>query len=117
MKFTGKVNSGKLTLDDRLSFKQYLYNLEGYVTLEIKLAKKVRSPQANAYYRVIVRQLGKELGYTEHEMHEVLKQKYEIESTKHLSVEEFGEYIDHIIRWAVTEMGIVLPDPKQPPQS
>ena len=117
MKFTGKVNNGKLTLDDRLGFKQYLYNLEGYVTLEIKLAKKVRSPQANAYYRVIVRQLGKELGYTEHEMHEVLKQKYEIESTKHLSVEEFGEYIDHIIRWAVTEMGIVLPDPKQPPQS
>jgi hypothetical protein len=113
MKFTGKVNNGKLTLDDRLGFKQYLYNLEGYVTLEIKIAKKVRSPQQNAYYRVIVRELSKELGYTEQEMHEVLKQKYDIESTKSLAVEEFGEYIDQIIRWAVTEMGIVLPDPKQ----
>ena len=58
--------------------------------------------------------LGKELGYTEHEMHEVLKHKYELESTKHLSVQEFGEYIDQIVRWAVTEMGIVLPDPTTP---
>ena len=49
-------------------------------------------------------------------MHEVLKQKYDLETTKHLSVQEFGEYIDQIIRWAVTEMGIVLPDPKQPHQ-
>lgn len=114
MKFTGKVNNGKLTLDDKLTFKQYLYNLEGYVSIEIKSAEKVRSPQQNAYYRVIIRTLGKELGYTEHEMHEVLKEKYEIESTKHLSVQEFGEYIDQIIRWAVTEMGIVLPDPKKP---
>ena len=117
MKFTGKVNNGKLTLDDRLGLKQYLYDLEGYVTLEIKLAEKVRSPQQNAYYRVIVRLLAKELGYTDNEMHKVLKNKYEIESTKHLSIEEFGEYIDQIIRWAVTEMGIVLPDPKQPLQS
>ena len=50
-------------------------------------------------------------------MHKVLKNKYEIESTKHLSVQEFGEYIDMIIRWSVTEMGIVLPDPKQVRQS
>ena len=112
MKFTGKVKDGKLTLDDRKGFKDYLYNLEGYVTLEIKVSENVRSPQQNAYYRVIIRTLGKELGYTEHEMHEVIKNKYEIESTKHLTVEEFGEFIDQIIRWAVTEMGIVLPDPK-----
>jgi hypothetical protein len=113
MKFTGKVKDGKLTLDDRKGFKDYLYNLEGYVTLEIKVAENVRSPQQNAYYRVIIRTLGKELGYTEHEMHEVIKNKYEIESTKYLTVEEFGEFIDQIIRWAVTEMGIVLPDPKK----
>ncbi len=114
MKFTGKVNNGKLTLDDSEGLKQYLYNLEGYVSLEIKIAKQVRSPQQNAYYRVIVRLLGKELGYTEQEMHEVLKHKYDIDSTKHLTVEEFGEYIDQLVRWAVTEMGIVLPDPTKP---
>jgi len=116
MKFTGKVIDGKLTLDDTKMFKKYLYNFDGFVSIEIKQSEKVRSPQQNAYYRVIVRVLGKELGYTEQEMHEVLKQKYDLDSTKHLSVEEFGEYIDQIIRWAVTEMGIVLPDPKQPHQ-
>ena len=47
-------------------------------------------------------------------MHEVLKHKYDIDSTKHLTVEEFGEYIDQLVRWAVTEMGIVLPDPTKP---
>tara|TARA_Y100001973_G_scaffold99725_1_gene159400 strand:- start:1267 stop:1620 length:354 start_codon:yes stop_codon:yes gene_type:complete len=113
MKFTGKVTNGKLTLDDTELFKQYLYNFDGYVSIEIKASKKVRSAQQNAYYRVIVRELGKELGYTEHEMHKVLKEKYDLESTKDLSVKEFGEYIDHILRWAVTDMGIVLPDPKQ----
>jgi hypothetical protein len=113
MKFTGKVNNGKLTLDDKEMFRQYLFNFDGYVSIEIKAAEKVRSPQQNAYYRVIVRVLGKELGYTQDEMHKVLKDKYELESTKGLSVQEFGEYIDQVIRWAVTEMGIVLPDPKQ----
>lgn len=117
MKFTGKVNNGKLTLDDKELFRQYLYNFDGYVSIEIKSSEKVRSPQQNAYYRVLIRTLGKELGYTDNEMHKVLKEKYQIESTKHLSVQEFGEYIDMIIRWSVTEMGIVLPDPKQVRQS
>jgi len=114
MKFTGKISNGKLTLDNKQMFQQYLFNFEGSVSIEIKTAKKVRSPQQNAYYRVITRTLGKELGYTEQEMHEVLKQKYDLETTKHLSVQEFGEYIDQIIRWSVTEMGIVLPDPTTP---
>ena len=116
MKFTGKVNNGKLTLDDRLTFKQYLYNLEGYVSIEIKSAEKVRSPQQNAYYRVIIRILSKELGYTEQEMHETIKEKYNIGSTKQLSVEEFTELIEIIKRWAVIDMGIVLPNARQPHQ-
>ena len=114
MKFTGKVKNGKLTMDDLDLFQNYLYELEGYVSIELKKEKKIRSPQQNAYYRVIVRILGRDLGYTEHEMHNELKSKFGIESTKNLTSQEFGEYIDHVIRWAVTEMGIVLPDPTKP---
>ena len=117
MKFTGKVKDGKLTLDDRRGFKDYLYNLEGYVTLEIKVSENVRSPQQNAYYIVIIRTLGKELGYTEHEMHEVIKEKYEIESTKQLSKEEFTELLEKIKRWASIDMGIVLPNANKSHQS
>jgi hypothetical protein len=116
MKFAGKIKQGKLTLDDNLGFKDYLYLIEGDVHLEIKPAEKVRSPQQNAYYRVIIRILSKELGYTEQEMHETIKDKYDIESTKQLSVEEFTELIEIIKRWAVIDMGIVLPNARQPHQ-
>ena len=116
MKFAGKIKQGKLTLDDNLGFKDYLYLIEGDVHLEIKPAEKVRSPQQNAYYRVIIRILSKELGYTEQEMHETIKKKYDIGSTKQLSVEEFTELIEIIKRWAVIDMGIVLPNARQPHQ-
>ena len=116
MKFAGKIKQGKLTLDDNLGFKDYLYLIEGDVHLEIKVAEKVRSPQQNAYYRVIIRILSKELGYTEQEMHETIKDKYDIGSTKQLSVDEFTELIEIIKRWAVIDMGIVLPNAKQPHQ-
>ena len=113
MKFAGKVEQGKLTLDDNLGFRDYLRQIEGDVHLEIKPAEKVRSPQQNAYYRVIIRILAKELGYTEHEMHNVIKEKYDIVSTKQLSKPEFTELLETIKRWAVIDMGIVLPNAKQ----
>ena len=116
MKFAGKIKQGKLTLDDNLGFRDYLYLIEGDVHLEIKTAEKVRSPQQNAYYRVIIRILSKELGYTEQEMHETIKDKYDIDSTKQLSVDEFTEFIEIIKRWAVIDMGIVLPNARQPHQ-
>ena len=117
MKFAGKIKNGKLTLDDPLGFGDHLFLIEGDVHLEIKPAEKVRSPQQNAYYRVLVRILSKEIGYTEQEMHETIKDKYEIESTKQLSKEEFTELLEQIKRWAVIDMGIVSPNAKQPHQS
>ena len=117
MIFAGKIINGKLTLDDNLGFRDYLRLIEGDVHLEIKPAEKVRSPQQNAYYRVLIRILAKELGYTEAEMHETIKEKYDIGSTKQLSVDEFTELIEIIKRWAVMDMGIVLPKARQPHQS
>ena len=116
MKFAGKIKQGKLTLDDNLGFKDYLYLIEGDVHLEIKPTEKVRSPQQNAYYRVIIRILSKELGYTEPEMHRTMKERYEIQSTKELSRAEFTELIEAIKRWASMDMGIVLPNARQPHQ-
>ena len=117
MKFAGKIKQGKLTVDDNLGFRDYLRLIECDVHLEIKPAEKVRSPQQNAYYRVIIRILAKDLGYTEAEMHNTIKEKYEIQSTKQLSVPEFTELIEEIKRWAVIEMGIVLTNARQPHQS
>ena len=117
MKFAGKIKKGKLTLDDLFAFKDYLKEIEGYIHLEIKSAEKARSPQQNAYYRVIVRILSKDLGYEEDEMHKVIKAKYHIKSTKQLSKPEFAELLEQIKRWASIDMGIALPNPKPPHQS
>ena len=117
MKFAGKIKNGKLTLDDNLGFRDYLRLIEGDVHLEIKPAEKVRSPQQNAYYRVIIRILSKELGYTEAEMHKTMKERYQIQSTKELSKAEFTELIEAIKRWASMDMGIVLPNAKKSHQS
>ena len=112
MKFAGKVEKGKLTLDDLFAFKDHLKGIEGDVHLEIKSVEKVRSPQQNAYYRVIIRILSKELGYEEDEMHKTIKEKYNIKSTKQLSKPEFTELLEQVKRWASIDMGIALPNPK-----
>ncbi len=97
LKFTGKVEKGKLTLHDRDGFKRSLSNYEGDIWLEIKEAPKMHSPKQNAYYRAIIRQLAKELGYTEQELHLTVKKLFKIESTKDLSQEEFSEFLDSLI--------------------
>ena len=117
MKFAGKVKKGKLTLDDLFAFKDYLKEIDGDIHLEIKSAEKVRSPQQNAYYRVIIRILSEELGYEENEMHKVIKEKYQISSTRQLSKPEFTELIEKLKRWAAIDMGIVLPNSRQSHQS
>jgi len=79
--------------------------------MELKEASS-RSPQQNNYYWFIVDLLAEDLGYTRMEMHQALKDHFEVVSTKTLTVKEFKDYIDRIIRWASMELGVVIPDPK-----
>ena len=97
LKFTGKVKKGKLTLYDPQGFKESLHRYDGDVWIEVKTAPKTHSPKQNAYYRAIIRQLAKELGYTEEELHLTVKQLFNIESTKDLSQDEFSDFLDSLI--------------------
>ena len=56
---------------------------------------------------------GEELGYTKEEMHEVLKHKFNIESTSKLDMDEFRDYLDRILRWAAVDFQITLPEPDE----
>ena len=112
MKFTGIVKKGKLTLHDREGFKRVLNNIDADEWIDIKTAPKARSTQQNAYYRTIIRQIGNHLGYPEDEMHDVIKQKFKIKSTKDLDKEEFSELLDRIIRFAA-EFGFAVEDPRR----
>tara|TARA_Y100001973_G_C5176482_1_gene322292 strand:+ start:1300 stop:1641 length:342 start_codon:yes stop_codon:yes gene_type:complete len=111
MKFTGKVTNGSLKLYDREGFKRSLFEYEGEVWLEVKRAEKTRSPKQNAYYRAIIKEIGNELGYTEHELHETVKKMFGIESTKDLTVPEFSEYLDKIIIH-FSKLGYPVQDPR-----
>ncbi|QDP51802.1 MAG: hypothetical protein GOVbin212_21 [Prokaryotic dsDNA virus sp.] len=112
MKFTGKVEKGNLKLHDIGSYRRFLNGIKGEVWIEVKEAPKMRSVEQNNYYRHIIRQIGNHLGYSEDEMHDVIKQKFAIESTKDLSRDDFSELLDRIIRFSAT-LGFVVQDPRR----
>ena len=112
MKFTGTIKNGVLTLHDKDGFKRYIKDIDSDVWIDIKTAPKARSTQQNAYYRTIIRQIGNHLGYSEDEMHDVIKQKFAIQSTKDLSKDDFSELLDRIIRFSAT-LGFVVQDPRK----
>jgi len=71
----------------------------------------VRSSQQNNYYWNIINILSEELGYTKQEMHQTIKNHFNIESTKSLETKEFSDFIEQLIRWSAIELHIAIPDP------
>ena len=112
MKFTGKVEKGILKYHDIGGLRRFLNGIKGEVWIDIKEAPKMRSVEQNNYYRHIIRQIGNHLGYSEDEMHDVVKQKFAIQSTKDLSKDDFSELLDRIIRFSAT-LGFVVQDPRK----
>ena len=112
MMFTGTIKKVKLKLHDKDGFNRLLNTIDGDVWVDIKEAPKTRSTQQNNYYRHIIRQIGNHLGYDEDEMHDVIKQRFGIQSTKDLDTEEFSELLDRIIRFSAG-LGFVVKDPRR----
>ena len=112
MKFTGKVKKGILKYHDIGGLRRFLNGINGEVWIDIKEAPKMRSVEQNNYYRHIIRQIGNHLGYSEDEMHDGIKQKFAIQSTKDLSKDDFSELLDRIIRFSAT-LGFVVQDPRK----
>ena len=69
--------------------------------------------QNNYYFKCIVLVLGKELGYYKYEMHEELKRLFITDTSKELTKEEFNQYCEQIRIWSLTELGILLEEPKK----
>ena len=113
MKFTGSVKKGKLALHDKNSFNEFISQSEGDVWVIIKPMPKTRSPQQNNYYWMIVKAVAKEIGYTHDELHEIVKVKFEIESTKELEQDEFSDFLDRLIRY-FAEQRFPVEDPRRP---
>ena len=94
-------------------------------SVDIKLYKKNRSLSQNKLYFMWLKCIGDDIGYDSQDLHAIMADKFlpdEIveyggkqikkdKSTSRLNTKEFTEYLEKIDRWAVTEMGIVLPSP------
>ena len=110
LRFPCVIKNGKMKLLDREQFDNVISKLQGDYYIELK-ETGVRSAPQNNYYWNIVRILANELGYTENEMHETIKNHFDIESTKTLSTKEFASFIERLVRWSAIELNIVIPDP------
>ena len=113
MKFTGSVKKGKLELHDKKSFNEFISQNEGDVWVIVKSMPNTRSPQQNNYYWIVIKSVANEIGYTYDEMHQIVKNKFEIESTKDLEQDEFSDFLDRIIRY-FAEQGFPVEDPRRP---
>ena len=100
----------------RDKLNDFLETLTGEVDITISEVSSRTHFQNNYYWKVVIGTLIKTdplIGHSKNEMHEVLKQHFNIESTSKLDKYEFMEYIDEIIRWAAMEWEIVIPEPNE----
>ena len=111
IKLTGVINEGRLSFHDRSSYKEFISTNEGDVSIVIKTLPKSRSPQQNNYYWMIVKEVSNEIGYTHLELHEIIKVKFNITSTKKLEQEEFSDFLDRLIRY-FAQLGFPVEDPR-----
>ena len=123
MKFHGKIEAGKLKLSARNAMAGWISaQPDCPVLVEIRPVSRTRTNDQNAYYwGVVVDYIGKHLGYEPEEAHEALKWQFlrkpnsdppTVISTARLSTAEFSEYVDRVVRWAASYLGVVIPDPE-----
>ena len=112
MRFTAKIENGKIRWHNEGSLAEYLNLLDSEeVYIDIK-ASKIRNTAQNNYYWSILRDFGKQVGYHPEEMHDVCKCHFKIGSTSEFTVEEFSEYLDRVIMYAA-EQGFPVQDPRR----
>jgi hypothetical protein len=126
--FLGQVKDGKLTLDKRDGFQQYLHTLNGK-RIELKL-EKLKHPRTNSqnryYWGVIVHEIAKHTGHDPEQIHELLKLKFSPRrhfmsetirhagiptSTTRLDTIAFVEYTEKCRMWANEFLGLQIPLP------
>ena len=110
MRFTAKIENGKIEWHDADGLARYLYDVEGEVHVDIR-PSNMRNTAQNNYYWAILREFGQQVGYHPEEMHEVCKSHFKVKTTKEFEVGEFSEYIDRVIDWAA-EQGYPVKDPR-----
>jgi hypothetical protein len=123
--FRGRVERGKIVLDEPGAMRGLLARFEGKeIALRLTRWRKQRSLQANAYYwGVVIPLLAEHCGYDSEEMHDALKHRFLrdrehekdglalVRSSAELDTAAFSEYVENCRRLAA-ELHVVIPDPQ-----
>ncbi len=122
--FTGKVQEGKLLLDNPVGFTRMLHLLEGK-PVDFAIQKHVRKrtlPQNAWYWAVLIPTLGNHLGMDPNELHDSLKVHFlseehrsglvRIRSTASLTTTEYSKWMEDCQRLAA-EYGVDVPMPDE----
>jgi len=111
MRFTAKIDNGKIVWHDERAVAEHLHLIDSSECyIDIK-PSKVRNTAQNNYYWAILREFGDQVGYHAEEMHDVCKSHFKLKTTSEFTVEEFSEYIDRVIMYAA-EQGYPVRDPR-----
>ena len=110
MRFTAKIEKGKLNWHNNEGLTKFLSETEGEVYVDIK-PSNLRNTAQNNYYWIILREFGQQVGYHPEELHHWCKRHFKIETTSDFTKEEFSEFIDRVILWAA-EQGYPVQDPR-----
>lgn len=118
--FRGRVEAGKIFLNDREGFAAQRAKLEGQeIEVILRGYRQRRSDSQNAYYwGVVLPLLGEYCGYEVQEIHEVMRMKFLlvhpngrmpfVRSTSDLNTAEFSEYVEQCRRFGA-ELGVAIP--------
>tara|TARA_R100001510_G_scaffold18109_2_gene15515 strand:+ start:2889 stop:3272 length:384 start_codon:yes stop_codon:yes gene_type:complete len=124
MKNYGKIENGKLILENEEKFNKSLKYFEGKnIVLKIREVEMQRTIEQNSLYWVWIDILASELGYQKNEMNQLIKYKFlkkdvvnekgqkevRLMSTTTLSKKEFSQLMENIYFWSNDTFNIVLP--------
>jgi hypothetical protein len=124
--FRGRIEKGKLLLENPARYLMALSNLEGqHIELVVRKQKSQRSlAQNRAYFGIAVDMLCEKTGYDKDSMHDALRTKFAstedlttglrvIESTSKMDTVRFMKYYDDIQRWAAEFLDVYIPSPNE----
>jgi hypothetical protein len=123
--FQATIQSGKLLLDDKHRFLNYLTGLDGKrVEVKVEREKRRRSNNQNSYYwGVVLKLITDHTGAEPEDIHAALKMHFcpkrfignlvAPSSTARLDTVDFEAYLEKVRRWAAEELSINIPDPNQ----
>ena len=100
MRFTARIENGKINWHDVEGVGEFLHACEGEAYIDIK-PSKMRNTAQNNYYWAILRDWGKDIGDDDIDyMHSLVKSRFKLTTITEFNKDEFSEFLTELERFA-----------------